>query len=179
MRLLLLLLALWFSPALHAQVVAEHEMKAAYLYNFAHLFEWPDSMRANFHVCILGSDEVGTAMQAYDEKRVNGKRMVIARLTSTTPVRLCDILFVGANESANLPKIRSLLGNLPTLTVTEKGSLQSVAILLALENNRLMFDVNLEHCERVNLKPKPTLLGLARSVRKAGESDFKAVSAAH
>lgn len=169
MRALILLLLFWLSPAVHAQVVAEHEMKAAYLYNFAHLFEWPESQRANFHICILGDDEVGAALQGYDEKRVNGQRMVIARLTTTTPIRLCDILYVAAGEAVNLPKIRSILGNSPTLTVSEKGSLQSVGIMLTLESNRLMFDVNLEHCERANLKVKPTLLGLARSVRKASD----------
>ena len=33
-------------------------------YNFAHLFEWP-ARRANFH--ILGDEEVGAALQGYDE----------------------------------------------------------------------------------------------------------------
>ncbi|HRF30656.1 MAG: YfiR family protein [Dechloromonas sp.] len=177
MRALVLLLLFWLSPAAHAQVVAEHDMKAAYLYNFAHLFEWPESRRANFHICILGDEEVGAALQGYDEKRINGQRMVIARLTTTTPIRLCDILYVGAGEAVNLPKIRSMLGNQPTLTVSEKGNLQSVGITLALENNRLLFDVNLEHCEKANLKPKPAMLSLARSVRKAGEGEVRAGAA--
>ncbi|MDE2441160.1 MAG: YfiR family protein, partial [Betaproteobacteria bacterium] len=72
-------------------------------------------------------------------------------------------------EMVNLPKIRSILGNLPTLTVTDKGALQSVGLMLSLESNRLMFDVNLDHCERANLKAKPMLLELARSVRKASD----------
>lgn len=173
MRALILLLLFCFSLAANAQVVAEHEMKAAYLYNFAYLFDWPDSKRANFHVCILGDEEVGVAMQNYYERRVNGQRMVIARLTTPTPIRLCDILYVGAGEIVNLPKIRNILGNQPTLTVTDKGSLQAVGITLALEGKRLMFDVNLEYCERANLKAKPTLLELARSVRKATDGEIK------
>lgn len=177
MRALVLLLLFWFSLAANAQVVAEHEMKAAYLYNFAYLFDWPDSKRANFHVCILGDDEVGLAMQGYYDRRVNGQRMVIARLTTPTPIRLCDILYVGAGEIVNLPKIRNILGNQPTLTVTDKGSLQAVGITLALEGKRLMFDVNLEHCERASLKPKPTLLELARSVRKATDGEIKTLPA--
>ena len=64
MRALVLLLLFWLSPAAHAQVVAEHDMKAAYLYNFAHLFEWPESRRANFHICILGDEEVITVRPA-------------------------------------------------------------------------------------------------------------------
>jgi hypothetical protein len=30
---------------------------------FTHLFEWPESRRANFHICILGDEELGAAMQ--------------------------------------------------------------------------------------------------------------------
>lgn len=173
MRALLLLFGFWISLAANAQVVSEHDMKAAYLYNFAHLFEWPESRRANFHICILGDEELGVAMQGYDEKRVNGQRMVIARLSTTTPIRLCDILYVGAAEVGNLPKIRSMLGGQPTLTVADKVPLQSVAVTLALENKHLMFDVNLEHCERANLKPRQTVLGLARLVRKPADGEAK------
>lgn len=173
MRALLLLLGFWVSLAANAQGVSEHDMKAAYLYNFAHLFEWPESRRANFHICILGDEEVGAAMQEYDEKRVNGQRMVIARLSTTTPIRLCDILYVGAAAVGNLPKIRSMLGGQATLTVADKAPLQSVAVVLALENQHLVFDVNLEYCERANLKPKLIVLGLARLVRKATEGDLK------
>ena len=174
MRTLLLLFGFWISLAANAQVVSEHDMKAAYLYNFAHLFEWPESRRANFHICILGDEEVGAAMQDYGEKRVNGQRMVIARLNTTAPIRLCDILYVGAAEVINLPKIRSLLGGQPTLTVADRAPLQSVAVALALENKLLTFDVNLEQCERANLKPKTMLLELSRNVRKTSERDGKA-----
>lgn len=177
MRALVLLLLSCFSLATHAQVVAEHEMKAAYLYNFAYLFDWPESRRANFHVCVLGDEDVGVAMQGYYDRRVNGQRIVIARLTTPTPIRSCDILYVGAGEVVNLPKIRTILGNQPTLIVADKGNLQSVGVMLGIEGKRLMFDVNLEHCERASLKPKPTLLELARSVRKGTEVDAKAASA--
>lgn len=177
MRTFLLLFGFWLSLAANAQLVSEHDMKAAYLYNFAHLFEWPESRRANFHICILGDEEVGAAMQGYGEKRVNGQRMVIARLNTTAPIRLCDILYVGAAEVINLPKIRSLLGVQPTLTVADSAPLPSVAVALALENKLLTFDVNLEQCERASLKPKQNVLGLARHVRKSFESDAKSSAA--
>lgn len=178
MRALLLLFGFCISLAANAQMVSEHDMKAAYLYNFAHLFEWPESRRANFHICILGDEEVGAAMQGYEEKRINGQRMVIARLNTAAPIRLCDILYVGAAEVGNLPKIRAMLGGQPTLTVADKVPLQSVAVALALENKHLMFDVNLEHCERASPKPRQTVLGLARLVRKPvdGEAKGNAVS---
>lgn len=177
MRALFLLFGFCISLAANAQVVSEHDMKAAYLYNFAHLFEWPESRRANFHICILGDEEVGGAMLGYDEKRVNGQRMVIARLNTTTPIRLCDILYVGAAEVGNLPKIRTMLAGQPTLTVADKAPLQSVAVMLALEDKRLMFDINLEHCERAGLRPKKAVLELSRGIRKTSERDGAAFTA--
>jgi hypothetical protein len=177
MRRLLALLALWISLAAYAQVVSEHDMKAAYLYNFAHLFDWPESSRANFHLCVLGDEEVGAALQRFDERRVDGKRIVIARLSSLAPIRLCDILYVGAGEQASLPKVRSTLGNQPTLVVADRGNLPAVGVMLGIENDRLVFDVNLEHCERAGLKAKQTLLGFARSVRRASDGEVRPVSA--
>ena len=176
MRRLLVLLSLCISLAANAQVVSEHDMKAAYLYNFAHLFDWPESSRANFHLCVLGDEEVGAALQRFDERRVDGKRIVIARLATLAPIRLCDILYVGAGEQGSLPKIRNTLGSQATLTVGDRGSLPAMGVLLTLENSRLVFDVNLEHCERTGLKPKPTLLGFARSVRRAGDSESRPIS---
>lgn len=173
MRRLLPLLAFWTSLAAHAQVVSEPDMKAAYLYNFAHLLEWPESSRANFHLCVLGDEEVGAALQRFDERRVVGKRIVIARLSTMAPIRLCDILYVGASEQSGLTKIRSTLNNQPTLLVADRGGLPGVGVLLGLENSRLVFDVNLEQCERAGLKPKQTLLDFARSVRKSGETEAR------
>jgi len=177
MRSLLALLAMWISLAANAQVVSEHDMKAAYLYNFAHLFDWPESSRANFHLCVLGEEDVGAALQRFDERRVDGKRIVIARLSSLAPIRLCDILYVGVGELPSLPKIRSTLGSQPTLVVTDRGNLPAVGVMLGIENSRLVFDVNLEQCERAGLKAKPTLLGFARSVRRAGEAEARPLPA--
>lgn len=175
MRRLLVLLSLCTSLAANAQVVSEHDMKAAYLHNFAHLFDWPESSRANFHLCVLSDEDVGAALQRFDERRVDGKRIVIARLSSLAPIRLCDILYVGVGEQASLPKIRSMLGNQPTLVVADRGNLSAVGVTLGIENSRLVFDVNLEQCDRAGLKAKPTLLGFARSVRKAGDGEVRPV----
>jgi hypothetical protein len=39
-------------------------------------------------------------------------------------------------------------------------------MLLALENNRMVFDLNLDQCQRVNLKPQAKLLRMARNLKK-------------
>jgi hypothetical protein len=167
MRSLFFLLSFWLSLAANAQTtVSEHEMKAVYLFNLAMHTDWPENLRANFNICLLGDEEVGLAMRKYDERRINDQRVVIARLTSMTPIRQCQVLYVGANEIVNLPKMLKILEDLPVLTVTDAPNVKSVSMLLALENNRMVFDLNLEQCQRVNLKPQAKLLRMARNLKK-------------
>ena len=110
MRLLTLLLTFWLSLAAHAQTaVSEPEMKAGYLFNLALNTEWPENQRANFNICLLGDEDVGQAMRKYDQRRINDQRVVIARLTSMTPIRQCQVLFIGASEIINLPKMLKIL----------------------------------------------------------------------
>lgn len=167
MRLLSLILAFSFSLAASAQTVSEHEMKAAYLYNFARFTEWPADGRANFNICVLGDEELGQAMRKYDGRRINDQRVVIARLNTMTPVRQCSLLFVGSSELPNLAKINAYLGEFPVLTVSDRPASPQLAILLAVEAEKLVFDLNLEQTQRAKLKPHPSLLRLARNVRKA------------
>lgn len=166
MHRLVFLLLLLLSPALSAQTVFEHDMKAAYLYNFARFTEWPANERANFNLCVLGDEELGAAMRKYEELRINDRRMVIARLHTMTPIRQCNILFIGAAELPNLGRINAHLGDLPVLTVIDRPAALPVGVVMALEADRLVFDINLEHAQRVRLKHLPSVLQLARFVRK-------------
>ena len=167
MRLLTLLLTFWLCLAAHAQTaVSEPEMKAGYLFNLALNTEWPENQRANFNICLLGDEDVGQAMRKYDQRRINDQRVVIARLTSMTPIRQCQVLFIGASEIINLPKMLKILEDLPVLTVTDAPNIKTVSMALALESDRMVFDLNLEQCQRVNLKPQAKLLRMARNLKK-------------
>ena len=168
MRFLPFLLAFLSSLAAHAQTaVTEPEIKAGFIYNLALNTDWPENQRANFNICLLGDEEVGLAMRRYDARRINDQRVVIARLTSMTPIRQCQVLFIGASEIINLPKMLKILEDLPVLTVTDAPNIKSVSMLLALENNRMVFDLNLEQCQRVSLKPQAKLLRMARNLKKS------------
>ena len=167
MRRLFFLFLLGISLTAGAQTASEYDMKAAYLYNFARFTEWPASERANFNLCVLGDEELGQALRKYEERRINDQRVVIARLNTMTPIRQCNLLFVGAAELPNLAKINAHLGDLPVLTVVDRPAAAPVGIVMALESERLVFDLNLEHAQRSRLKHHPSVLRLARYVRKA------------
>lgn len=166
MRRLLVLLACCLALDLRAEPVSEYDMKAIYLYNFASYTEWPFWGRANFNFCVLGDDELGNALSRLESKKINGMRVVVARLTSLVAIRQCQVLYLPGKQHANLRRIQSELGELPVLTVGEAGSEAEVGVVLRLEGARLVFDLNLGAFQRAGLKPQETLVRLARNVRK-------------
>lgn len=167
MRLFLaLLITLWLSAGARAQPVSEYEMKALYLINFASYIAWPESDRDAFSVCTLGDDEMAETLTRYENRKIGGQRMTIARLSSLGAIRKCQLLFVGAREGANLQRITTLLSDEPTLLVSDIPLLEHVGIVLAVNGRHLVFDVNYDQCRRIGLKPNSTLLRLARTVRK-------------
>lgn len=167
MRFLAALWIAWFSLTAQADPVAEYDMKATYLYNFAAFTEWPESDRYSFNLCTLGDENVAQALRRFEGRRIGKQRLTVARLSSLGAIRNCQLLFVGEREVVNLPRIAAELGDEPVLTVSDAALLPQVGIVLSLENQRLVFDVNFEQCRRLNLRPSSNLLRLARTVRKA------------
>lgn len=163
----LLLLALACLPGLAwADSYAEEDMRAIYLYNFANYTDWPESPRDTFNLCVLNDASLGRALKNLEGKSIGKKPLVTAHLTSLASVRQCQLLYVGAADTYRLDKIAAALGNEPALTVSNAPVLETVAIVMTLEDARLVFDINLEAYRRVGLKPSSTLLRLARHIKK-------------
>lgn len=160
--------ALMLAPRLAlGNTFSETEVRASYLYNFAKYTEWPESGRDNFNICALNDEPLARALKGLEGKEVGKKRLSAAHLSSLASVRECQILFIGSTDTYRLDKILETLGNVPTLTVTSASVLDRVNIVMVLDNNRMVFDVNLEPYRRTGLQPSSTLLRLARQVKKA------------
>src|SRR5690606_23153749 len=52
--------------------LAEYQVKAAYLYNFITLTEWPAAIGANLPLCVYGPDPFGDDIDALAGKNVGG-----------------------------------------------------------------------------------------------------------
>lgn len=167
MRYLLLLLLVTLSPVSRAESVSEPDMKAAYIFRIAQYTEWPEADQETFNFCALGDGNVAQALKTYEGRQIGNRRVVVARLTSLTSIRKCQVLYVAGDEVVNLGRIEHELGDEPILTMTDAPLLSRVGVVLVLENQRLSFEVNFDLCRRLNLRPASTLLRLARYVRKA------------
>lgn len=163
MRRIISLFLVAFSLSAFAEPVSEYQLKAGYAYNFAASSEWPESGRVNFNFCTLNEENVGLALRRFEGKPLQGRRLVVARLTSLVAINQCQVLYIGAGEVDNLPRILRQLGDEPVLTITDVPGVTGACVRLVLEGERLLFDLNLERCHQAKIKPGASMLRLARN----------------
>ena len=157
---------LWLSLTARAEPVPEYVMKATYLYNFALYTEWPASVGDTINLCVLGHEEFGSALDAINGKQVNNLSLNISRVSSTSNLKLCQMVFIGEGEANNAQKILDVLGDAPVLTVTEGPAPLHVGVIVSMvvEDRKLVFHINASAARRAKLNISSKLLRLARSV---------------
>jgi hypothetical protein len=144
----------------------EYAVKAAYLYNFGKFTKWP-SETPSFNICLLGKDPFGGSLdRIVAGESIEGKPIVVHRLSDLRPVRDCSILFVSSSERARMGLILSQIQNMPVLTVSdapeflERGGM----IQFELQNDRVRFEINLRAARDAKLVLSSELLNVATKV---------------
>jgi hypothetical protein len=150
-----------------AAPVPEYAMKATYLYNFMVYTQWPRSGATpapSMTMCILGPDPFGAATANLQRKTINGTPITVSVINSLEGVRKCQLLYVTERESGNMDAVLRQISDAPVLTVAESPVASNAAIQLALEGQRLVFDVNQAQLRRASLTLSSKVLQLAREV---------------
>ncbi len=168
-----LILTAWLSglaqPAMAAPV-PEYEMKAAYLYNFASLTDWPTDVATNksIKLCVLGNDNFSGALESLTKNSNSSLRIKLSYLANINEAQSCQILFIDASEITRANEIITQLEKSPVLTVTDNHELfrAGVMIGLFLDNKRLMFDIDYARAKNAQLNISSKLLRIARTVNK-------------
>lgn len=150
------------------QQTLEDQVKAAFVLNFTKFVEWPAPDPPNpdvpFHICVLGSDPFGSALeQMIQGETVGGRRLVLLR-PRRSALKPCQVLYVSKSE----PDLRELLAGLAqgVLTVGEGESFTRDGGIIAfvIENRRVRFYVNLRAARGASLKVSSRLLSVAKAV---------------
>jgi YfiR/HmsC-like len=167
---MLSVLALGFGCPAVAAERPEHEVKAAFLYNFGKYVRWPKSMPepdSAFVIALLGTDPFGAALdEMVRGNRIDNRPVAVRRVSKLSELGACEVLFIGASEEARLESILAELPKAPILTVgdmprfVERGGM----IGLVMSNRRVQFEVNAEAAERSGLMLGSQLMRLARAV---------------
>lgn len=171
MRFLILFLGLLLlSLRAYPQQMPEHALKASYLYNFALLTEWPahpasTGQGEHFYICLFGQDPIATSLRSIDGKPIHQQVIKVARIGSLHAARKCHLIFIGEAESHRAPLLLNDLENYPILTVTDIHGITSSTLQLRIENERLVFDANLQRTKMNQIKLSSKLLQLAQIIR--------------
>jgi hypothetical protein len=151
--------------------VEESQVKAAFLFHFAQLVDWPADANSNgdrsLNICVFDDDPQRHELQSTLEGKIIGERVLHIRLLSDPQaIPGCKILFLSRDEGRRQPEILQGVRDQPVLTVGESDSFLSDGgmIRFHLEADRIRFDINLTAADSAHLKISSRLLLLATSV---------------
>lgn len=173
-------------PADAQNPVNEYQVKAAFLFHFAQLVEWPpDAPNAgdqSITLCIFGDETHLQDLQGTLEGKLVGTRVLHVHLLSkSNAVQSCNILFLSSDEDwRQTMTLKSLQGR-PVLTVGETANFLSDGgmIRLRLEKDKVRFDINAGVADSSHIRISSQLLLLATSVTLGDGSERGKPSYAH
>jgi hypothetical protein len=162
-----LLSVLCAAPAAH-EPVQENDLKAAFVFNFAVFTEWPAAALAHgapISLCAGAANPMLASLNQLSDKLVNGHRIAVR--ASAAPLRGCHVLVLDRHDRARWQQIKRELAGAHVLTVSDDRSISEdgAVIGLAVEDQRIGFDVDLGAARGARLNLSSKLLRLARSVQ--------------
>lgn len=150
------------------KAMPEYAMKAAYLYNFAQLTDWPAQAvkDGDFTMCVAGQDEVVDALTEMAGRSVQGRALRPLRIRQAAEAAPCHLLYVGDGSGQSGKRMIASLRGQPVLTVTDDPNVarEGAMLLIVPDGKRLAFEVNRDSASRSHLKFSSKLLRLASRV---------------
>ena len=161
--------ALWLAAGCAwAEPVPEHEMKAAFVFNFAVFAEWPaDSLAAGapLAVCANTASPLYAALSQLKDRPVNGHPISVR--AAAAPLRACHVLVLERGDRERWLQWKRDVAGAPVLTVADDRVIgaDGVVITMTLDDKRIGFDVDMSAARSAHLNLSSKLLRLARSVQ--------------
>lgn len=152
-----------------SQSAPEHEVKAAFLFNFTKFVTWPPLPAAQpFRVCVVADQQTTAAIdRAMENETVLDRKTETVIPVSADQARACQILFIGQDGSSRGVALLASVRSLPVLTVGDGpdflergGIIRFVAV-----EGRIRFDVHLPNAARARLSINARMLRVAREVK--------------
>lgn len=169
LRLLLVAIALLAPTAIRAEL--EHEVKAAFLFQFLSYVEWPENTfpdaSAPFVIGVLGADDVREDLVEIARGRLaQGRPIEVRRLNGGDSLSGLHVLFVGGSGAFDLPDLTGRKGVL--LVGDADGALDRGAMVnLVRVGDHVRFQVAPDTAERGGLRISSRMLAVAVLVKPA------------
>lgn len=164
----LLALLCGIASSTRADTLAEDNVKAGLILNFAKYAEWPSAVMAgdNLRICALGNQPLSGKLAQMQGRQVQGREIQVRTSARLDELRDCHVLYVPAGEQQRLDTMLRILSQAPVLTVSDiDGFAQAGGIIgLKLRAGRVRFDINLAVARGAGLTLSSQLLKLADEV---------------
>lgn len=146
---------------------SEHELKAAFIYNFVKFAQWPDSaMRGGtINICASPGTLLYSALQGLGGKAAHGKALAVLPLPSSAAGE-CHVVVATGTDREHRPLLRRLSAG-PVLAVTDDPEMMQDGMMIGMvvESGRIHFTIDNTRATEAGLVVSSRLLRLARSVR--------------
>lgn len=148
----------------------EYKVKAAFLVNFARFISWPSETYLNesepFNICIIGDDPIQKAFTGIENKKIQGRNIIIRKCNATKEVTFCQLLYISNSEKNLLKQYLNTTSNKPIVTVSgiENSVIYGGIIEFIAVNGRLSFKINHSKARATGLNVDASLLDLAAKV---------------
>jgi hypothetical protein len=147
----------------------EYELKAAVLYHIIEYVEWPTEALTNrastLQLGLVGDIPFPGAIELLNGKTVQGRKLLVKRVSAPEEATGCQVLFIGGSEKARLSKIVNEVRNRPILTVSEVEGFAERGggmINLVAGPNRIIMEINRQTAGQAKLSVSSQLLRLAK-----------------
>ena len=148
-------------------VYDEHEVKAAFLYNFARFTKWPANTFAEasspLRVCVFHDNGFKGALGNLAGKPIGGRPITAVHLAELGEWQDCHVLFIGARAEARMDDITASLARHPVLTVSDAPGFAADHGIIGLQTvaQRIRFQINVDAARQAGLDLSAQLLSLA------------------
>lgn len=150
------------------RTAAEHDIKAAYLYNFTRFVSWPAGIPPGaepFRVCVVADPATTDAVErTMAGETVDGRAVETLMPRSAAEVKSCQLLFVGRTDEDRAGPLLAAAREAPVLVVGEDDAVtrRGGAITFVMERGKLRFDITASNAQRNGLTISSRLLNVAR-----------------
>jgi hypothetical protein len=165
-------------PARAQPATDEYKVKAAFLFHFAQLVDWPaaalNATDQTISLCVFDDEPRLQELQSTLEgKSVGARTLHVRQLSQAQATQGCNILFLSHDESLRQAAVLKSLRGQPVLTVGETDNFLSDGgmIRLRLEEDKIRFDINVGAADSSHVKISSRLLMLASAVIRGDERD--------
>jgi uncharacterized protein YaiI (UPF0178 family) len=142
-----------------------YKLHTLFIFSFTRYVQWPEAYNTgDFEILVLGDCPVIEDLKAMAQaKKVGDRTIKVTKINSPAEIRKCNILFIPATKSAQLPEVLAKVNTQSILVVTEENGLASKGsdINFIIKEGKLAFELNQSAVARQNLKVSNELSRLA------------------